>query len=101
MGPQRFTITVPAASRESLRIPAPFDPDQVWTAKPRHHVTGTVNGQRVRAVIESRDGRWEFTLGQMWLRDCGVETGQRVEVVIEPEGPQRAELADDVAAALA
>jgi len=101
MRPQRFTITVPAASRESLRIPVPFDPDQVWAAKPRHHVTGTVNGARVRAVIESRDGRWEFTLGQMWLRDCGVATGQRVEVVIEPEGPQRADLADDVAYALA
>jgi hypothetical protein len=101
MRPQRFTITVPTPSRESLRIAVPFDPDQVWTAKPRHHVTGTVNGVRVRAVIESRGGAWEFALGQMWLRDCGVTPGQRVEVVIEPEGPQRADLADDVASALA
>ena len=33
-------------------VPVPFDPDAIWGPKPQHHVTGTVNGRGVRAVIE-------------------------------------------------
>ena len=55
---------------------------------------------RVRGVVEPfADGRG-FTLGPAWRRDCGVTAGDTVTVVIEPEGPQRDGLADDVAAAL-
>jgi bacteriocin resistance YdeI/OmpD-like protein/uncharacterized protein DUF1905 len=98
--PQRFTITVPTLPRGTMRLRVPFDPDRTWTAKPRHHVHGTVNGARIRTTLEPRDGGWEFTLGPLWLRDCRVEPGQTVEVVLEPEGPQRADLTGDVAAAL-
>jgi hypothetical protein len=34
-------------------------------------------------------------------RDCGVDVCDTVAVVLEPEGPQRGELAEDVVAALA
>jgi len=37
----------------------------------------------------------------MWLRDVGVAAGDDVIVELAPEGPQRADLADDIAAALA
>jgi uncharacterized protein YdeI (YjbR/CyaY-like superfamily) len=37
----------------------------------------------------------------MWARDCGVVAGSDVVVVLEPEGPQRDDLAPDLAAALA
>jgi uncharacterized protein YdeI (YjbR/CyaY-like superfamily) len=37
----------------------------------------------------------------MWVRDCGVEVGRTVTVAIAPEGPQRDDLAPDVADALA
>ena len=100
MRPQKFTITVPTLARGTMRLQVPFDPDKVWTVKPRHHVHGTVNGARIRTTLEPRDGGWAFSLGQLWLRDCGVQPGQAVEVVLEPEGPQRADLAEDVAAAL-
>ncbi len=78
----------------------PFDPDDVWAPKPRHHVGGTVNGHRVRGVIERRGVGWGLVLGPAWLRDNGVAAGDDVDVAIEPEGPQRGDLADDVAAAL-
>ena len=35
------------------------------------------------------------------MRDGGVPAADDVEIAIEPEGPQRSDLADDVAAALA
>ena len=52
MQSQRFTAVVAAAGPVKLLVPIPFDPNQVWAAKQRHHVAGTVNGMRVRAVLE-------------------------------------------------
>jgi hypothetical protein len=98
---QRYSTTVLDGGRGRILIPVPFDPDRVWAAKPRHHVGGTVNGMRIRGVIEARDGVWGFLLGPAWRRDCGVAVGEEAEIVIEPEGPQRADLAPDVAEALA
>lgn len=82
-------------------VKVPFDPDQVWTPKPRHHVGGTFNGRRVRGAIEWRDDSWGLMIGPAWLRDGGVAVGNDVDVTLEPDGPQRSDLADDVAAALA
>jgi hypothetical protein len=99
--PRRFTATLAVDSRGWVFVAVPFDPDQVWRPKPRHHIAGTLNGLRIRAVIESRDGQRGFTLGSAWLRDRPeVAVGDRVTVEIMPEGPQRDDLAEDVAAAL-
>jgi len=99
--PQRFTATLAPAGRGAAYVPVPFDPDRVWSPKPRHHVTGTLNGIRIRAVIESGGGRTGFTLGPAWMRDCrAVSVGDEVTVEVVPEGPQRDGLAEDVAAAL-
>jgi len=96
-----YTTRVIATGRDRVMVPVPFDPDQAWGAKPRHHVAGTVNGTRVRAVIEELDqaGRG-FVLGPAWRRDCGLGPGDQVRVQLVPEGPQRADLPDDLAAAL-
>ncbi len=86
--------------RRRVMVPVPFDPDQEWGAKREHHVAGTVSGMGVRAVIEPLgDGRGIF-LGPAWRRDCGVAPGDEVAVVLHPEGPQRGDLAPDIAAAL-
>jgi hypothetical protein len=82
-------------------VPLPFNPDEVWPPKPVHHVTGTINGHRLRAVIELIDGRPAVVLGPAWRRDCGVAFGDSVEVSLSPEGTQRADLPLDLAAALA
>jgi hypothetical protein len=97
---QRFTVTVADGGRGRALIPVPFDPDAVWGAKTRHHVGGSVNGKRVRAVVESRGAEFGLLIGRAWLRDGCVAIGDQAQVVIEPEGPQRDDLADDVAAAL-
>jgi hypothetical protein len=99
--PQRFTTTLAAHERGRAFVAVPFDPDQVWSPKPQHHITGTINGMGIRAVIETRDDQCGFTLGPAWLRDChAVAIGDVVTVEIVPEGPQRDDLAVDVAAAL-
>jgi Bacteriocin-protection, YdeI or OmpD-Associated/Domain of unknown function (DUF1905) len=97
----RFTATARDGGRGRVLIPVPFDPDEAWTAKSRHHVGGTVNGCRVRGVVERHDRGWGLLLGPAWLRGGAVAVGDEVELDLEPEGPQRSDLADDVAAALA
>jgi hypothetical protein len=101
MESQRFAVAVAAAGRGRLLVPVPFDPNRIWGAKPRHHIAGTINGMRVRGVIEPAGDGFGFTLGPAWHRGCGIAVGDEVSVVIAPEGPQRDDLADDVAAALA
>src|SRR5689334_24004655 len=101
MKSQRFAVTVAAAGPGRLLVPVPFNPDQVWGAKQRHHITGTVNGIRVRAVIEPAGDGFGFTLGRTSPSRAGVAAGDTVTVEIAPEGPQRDDLAEDVAAALA
>lgn len=81
-------------------VPVPFDPDEAWGDKPEHHVAGTVNGRGVRAVIEPLGEGRGILLGPAWRRDCGIGPGDEVAVVLAPEGPQRADLAPDLAAAL-
>lgn len=82
-------------------VPVPFEPDEAWGAKPSHPVAGSVNGRPVRAVTEPIESGWAILLGPAWRRDCGVNVGDTVEVVLSPEGPQRDDLAEDIAAALA
>jgi hypothetical protein len=101
MQSQRFVSTVAAAGRESLLVPVPFNPDEVWGAKPRHHINGTINGIRVRAVIETIGDCFGITLGAKSPSRVGLAIGDQVTVDIAPEGPQRADLAPDVAEALA
>jgi len=98
-GDRAYTTTVIAEGRR-VYVPVPFDPDRLWGRKPRHHIAGTVNGMGVRAVIESIPAGRAFVLGPAWRRHCGIAPGDEVAVRIHPEGPQRGDLAPDVAAAL-
>src|SRR5262245_31004579 len=101
VGSQRFVVTVTAAGRAKLLVPVPFNPNEVWGEKQRHHISGTVNGVRVRAVIEPVGDGFGFTLGRKSPSACVVAAGDEVIVELAPEGPQRGDLADDIAEALA
>jgi len=101
MRTQRFGAQVAAAPGGRAIVVVPFDPDEVWGAKAEHHVNGTVNGWRVRVRLAPGDGGWAFTLSPARVRDLGLVPGEEARVELAPEGPQRADLADDVAAALA
>ena len=96
----RYDATVMVDRRRRVIVPVPFVPDDVWGTKARHHIAGTVNGMGVRAVVEPLSDGHGIVLGAAWRRDCGIAPGDQVAVVLVPEGPQRADLAPDVAAAL-
>jgi hypothetical protein len=96
---QRFK-TVIAKSRTRTFIPLPFNPNEVWGNKQRHHIRGTVNGYGVRGSLGSDGKQYFLPLGAAWRRDCGLEAGSNVEVVLSPEGPQSESLSPDVTAAL-
>jgi hypothetical protein len=99
-GAMSFTTTVTTDGRRRVLVPVPFDPDETWGDKREHHVHGTVDGMNVRAVVEPLGEGHGILLGPAWRRDCGIGPGRVVDVVLEPEGPQRGDLAPDVAAAL-
>ncbi len=81
-------------------VPVPFDPDEVWGNKPRHHVAGTIGGMGYRGVVEPLEEGRGVALGPAWRRDCGIGPGDLVEVELSPEGPQRPGLASDIQVAL-
>lgn len=95
-----FTTTVAEDASRRAVVPVPFDPDEAWGPKPAHRVAGTVNGWRVRGVVEPVGNGFGMRIGAAWRRDCGVGPGDEVVVELEPEGPQRAELAPDLQASL-
>jgi bacteriocin resistance YdeI/OmpD-like protein/uncharacterized protein DUF1905 len=96
MGPQRFRAVIAADAGGRAVITVPFDPDEAWGVKANHPVWGTIDGRRFRARLSPGDG-WVLPVR---LRD-GVAIGDDVAVELTPEGPQRGDLADDIAAALA
>jgi uncharacterized protein YdeI (YjbR/CyaY-like superfamily) len=55
----------------------------------------------VRAVVERLGEGHAILLGPAWRRVCGIAPGDEVQVTLAPEGPQREDLAADIAAALA
>jgi hypothetical protein len=97
----KFVATLTDDGRGRLLLPLPFDPDEQWTPKPRHHISGDMAGRRFRGTIEKLDGGWTLRLSGYWTTECGVRAGDQLEVELTPEGPQRADLAQDLADALA
>ena len=98
---RRFTARVDVGLRGRGIIAVPFDPDAEWGARSQHPVGGTIDGRKVRGTVTPADLGWVFTLPSMWMCDADVPAGTDVIVELEPEGPQRGDLAEDIAAALA
>jgi len=101
MSQQRFSAHVTPGPRDRGVIAVPFDPDAAWGAKAHHPVGGTIDGQFVRGTLMPDGSGWAFTVTPLWMRDAGVTVGTDVTVELSPEGPQRGDLAEDIAAALA
>ena len=101
MRTQRFGAVVAAGTSGRAIIVIPFDPDGMWGAKAQHPVNGTVQGRRVRVTLSPGGSGWAFTLSPSRMCDMGLVVGDEVSVELAPEGPQRADLAEDISAALA
>ena len=95
-----YSTVVTTVDRNRVMVPVPFDPDTVWGTKSDHRVSGSVNGMRIRASVEPVGDGFRIVLRLAWRRDCGLGPGDAVEVVLTPEGPQRADLTDDIRTAL-
>jgi hypothetical protein len=98
---QRFRAVIMAGPRGRAAIAVPFDPDQTWGAKAEHPVGGMIDGRQVRGTLSPGTSGWALTVTPMWLRDTGAAIGDDVTIELAPEGPQRGDLAEDIAAALA
>jgi hypothetical protein len=98
---QRFRAVIAAGPGDRAVITVPFDPDRMWGTKADHPVGGAINGKFVRGRLSQAGGGWALTVTPMWLRDTETAIGDDVTVELSPEGPQRDDLADDIAAALA
>lgn len=96
-----FMAQVEAGKGGRVFIRLPFDPDEAWGRRARHNVTGTVNGQKVRATLAPGPGFHLLSLGAAWRRDNGIGAGDRVSVSIWPEGPQQETMDAGLADALA
>jgi hypothetical protein len=104
----RFDAHVSTDSAGRAVIAVPFDPDETWGAKAFHPVGGTIrpaagttaHGRRLRGRITPDGSQWVFMINPMWMRDTGMAVGDEVIVELAPEGPQRSDLADDIASAL-
>jgi hypothetical protein len=101
MSGKRFTVKVAADPRGYALVVVPFDPDEAWGAKAVHHVNGTVNGCRVRVTLAPGESGWGFSLNPSRMLATRTAPGSDAVVELAPEGPQRADLAEDIAAALA
>jgi hypothetical protein len=99
MTTQRFKTSITKTGSRTF-ITIPFNPNEVWGVKQRHHITGSINGCPVRGSLGSDGSQYFLPLGAAWRRDNGVEAGAEVEVVLTPEGPQADTLAPDILAAL-
>ena len=97
---QRFRAAVRVDANGRTSVPIPFNPDDVWGAKSRHPVRGSIADRRMRGYVETKDDGPVMVLGPTWT-SAPLRDGEGVEVMLEPEGPQRADLAPDIADALA
>lgn len=99
MTTQSFKSVV-SKSGSRVFIALPFNPNDVWGVKGRHHIRGTVNGLGVRGSLGSDGKQYFLLLGAAWRRDCSIDVGTAVDVVLAPEGPQSESLSADVTHAL-
>ena len=81
-------------------VAIPFSPREVWGAKPRYAVAGTINGVPVRGTLGALAQDYFLRLGAAWMRDSGIEPGTGVTVRLSLEGPQADNIAPDIAKAL-
>lgn len=99
-GEREFVAELTVGDDQRPYVVLPFDPDEAWGVRPRHLLRGTIGGYDWRGEVEQLAGAPALRPGPAWFCDRPVPLGGEVAVVIGPEGPQRADLDPDVAAAL-
>jgi hypothetical protein len=80
---QKFKTIISKSGTKTF-IPLPFNPIEVWGLKLQYHIDGSVNGHGVRGSLSHDDKIYFLPLGAAWRRDCGLEAGAEVDVVLSP-----------------
>lgn len=75
-------VFVAAVQREGsfTFVAIPFSPREVWGAKPRYSVSGTINDIAVKGTLGVLGQDYFLRLGAAWMRDSGIEIGANVTV---------------------
>jgi Bacteriocin-protection, YdeI or OmpD-Associated/Domain of unknown function (DUF1905) len=97
---QSFQARIEGTEKGRAYVVLPFAPESAWGVRSRYHVRGTINGMGVRGALEEFGKGYFLPLGPAYRRDAGLHLGDRVTVMLMPEGPQSEALAADIAAAL-
>jgi len=66
-------------------VAIPFSPREVWGAKPRYYVTGTINDFAVRGTLGALGQEYFLRLGAAWMRESGIEIGATATVKLSIE----------------
>jgi Bacteriocin-protection, YdeI or OmpD-Associated len=101
MEQRRFRAVIQPGLRGSGSIESPFAPEEAWGKRARYHLTGKIGWMNWRGPLTEENGRYTAVMGPAWLRDCPLQPGMEVEVLLMPEGAQLDEMDDDIATALA
>jgi hypothetical protein len=96
---QRFKTMIAKYGTRTL-IVIPFNPNDVWGVKQRHYIAGTINGCQARGSLDSNGKQFFLPLGAAWRRNNNLDAGEKVEVILYPNGPKSESLAPDVSGAL-
>jgi hypothetical protein len=97
---RQFVAKAAAKRGGGISIELPFDPNEAWGRKDKHHITGFVNGVKVRGPLVAATESFYLQLGPSWQRDSGIGVDDEVSVELMPEGPQREAMAEDIVTAL-
>jgi hypothetical protein len=66
-------------------VAIPFSPREVWGAKPRYYVTGTINDFAVRGTLGALGQEYFLRLAAPWIRESGIDIGKSVTVTLSIE----------------
>ena len=66
-------------------VAIPFSPREVWGAKPRYYVIGTINDFAVRGTLGVLGQEYFLRLSAVWMRESGIEIGKDVTVKLSIE----------------
>ncbi len=72
-------------------VAIPFPPREAWGARPRYHVTGTIDGHPVRGCLGALKQDYFLRLSAVWLRQNKIAPGASVTVQLMPEDPQKSD----------
>ncbi|MHA6203753.1 DUF1905 domain-containing protein [Dyella soli] len=87
-----FRATVQSGPKQ-WAVALPFDPVSQWSTPARplwkcghgHRVRGSLNGQTFQGAVIERAGAFWLLLEESLAAAAGVDVGQLVDVLIEPE----------------